>query len=83
MFATIDVLGHAGRRMITIPSKAVLNEGDKSLVIIASEGTLFRARQVEVGPDIDGQVRVFKGLIPGEKIVSAGAIFMKREIETQ
>jgi cobalt-zinc-cadmium efflux system membrane fusion protein len=83
MFAKIDVRSSASRKIVTVPSKAVLNEGDKSLVVVATEGNVFRTRQVEVGPDIDGQVRVIKGLIPGEKIVSAGAIFMKREIESR
>lgn len=83
MFAKIEVRGNATHQIMTVPSKAVLNEGDKSLVVVATEGNVFRTRQVEVGPDIDGQVRILKGLIPGEKIVSAGAIFMKREIESR
>jgi hypothetical protein len=36
-----------------------------------------------VGPEGEGKVRVLTGLTPGEKIVTEGAIFMKREIESQ
>jgi len=61
----------------------VLNDGDKSVVIIATEGNVFRTRRVEVGPEVEGQVRIMTGLTPGEKIVTDGAIFMKREIESQ
>jgi membrane fusion protein, heavy metal efflux system len=83
MFAKVDVLNAAGHKLILVPAQAVLNDGDKSVVIVASEGNVFRSRRVEVGPDTDGKVRVLTGLHAGEKIVTDGAIFMKREIDTQ
>jgi cobalt-zinc-cadmium efflux system membrane fusion protein len=83
MFAAIEVQSAISRKLIAVPSKAILNEGDKSFVVVATEGNVFRQRQVDVGPDLEGQVRILKGLLPGEKIVGAGAIFMKREIESQ
>jgi membrane fusion protein, heavy metal efflux system len=83
MFAKVDVRDNGRRKVITVPSKAVLSEGDKSLVVVATEGNVFRPRRVDIGPETDGQVRVVGGLTPGEKIVTDGAIFMKREIENQ
>jgi cobalt-zinc-cadmium efflux system membrane fusion protein len=83
MFAKADVQNTSGHKLITVPSKAVLNEGDKSLVIMAIEGNVFRVRRVEVGPETEGRVRILGGVAPGEKIVTEGAIFMKREIESQ
>jgi cobalt-zinc-cadmium efflux system membrane fusion protein len=83
MFARVEVTSSGGRKLIMIPAKAVLNEGDKSLAIVATEGNTFRVRRVEVGPESEGQVRILGGLTPGEKIVTDGAIFMKREIESQ
>ena len=65
------------------PTKAVLTDGDKTYVIVATEGNVFRLRRVDVGPESDGRIRVLGGLTPGEKIVTEGAIFMKREIENQ
>jgi cobalt-zinc-cadmium efflux system membrane fusion protein len=83
MFAKVDVMNAAGRKIMLVPAQAVLNDGDKSIVIVASEGNVFRARRVEVGPEVDGKVRLLAGLRPGEKIVTDGAIFMKREIDSQ
>jgi len=83
MYAKVEVRDNGRRKVILVPSKAVLSEGDKSIVIVATEGNVFRARRVDVGPEVDGQVRVLGGLVPGEKIVGEGAIFMKREIESQ
>jgi cobalt-zinc-cadmium efflux system membrane fusion protein len=83
MFARVEVQGGTRHPVMLVPAKAVLSEGDRWLVIVATEGNTFRARRVAIGPEIDGQVRVLDGLTPGEKIVSEGAIFMKREIESQ
>ena len=83
MFAQIDVSSRTALKSVYLPSNAILNEGDKSLVIVATNDSLFRFRTVSVGPDIEGQVRILKGIAPGEKVVSDGAIFMKREVESQ
>lgn len=83
MFARVDVRDSGRRKVVTISSKAVLTDGDKAYVIVATEGNLFRRRPVDVGPEADGRVRVLGGVSPGEKIVTDGAIFMKREIESQ
>ena len=60
-----------------------LTDGDKTFVIVATEGNVFRIRRVDVGPEVEGRIRVFGGITPGEKLVTEGAIFMKREIENQ
>jgi cobalt-zinc-cadmium efflux system membrane fusion protein len=83
MFAKVDVLNAAGHKIVLVPAQAVLNDGDKSIVIVASEGNTFRTRRVDVGPEVDGKVRLLGGVRPGERIVTDGAIFMKREIESQ
>jgi len=83
MFAKIDVRDNGKHKIISIDSKAVLTDGDRTSVIVATEGNVFRTRRVDVGPEIDSRIRVIGGLTPGEKIVTEGAIFMKREIENQ
>ena len=83
MFARVDVSDNGRRKVITVASKAVLTDGDKTYVIVATEGNVFRVRRVDVGGEVDGRVRVLGGLTPGEKVVTEGAIFMKREIENQ
>jgi multidrug efflux pump subunit AcrA (membrane-fusion protein) len=83
MFAKVDVSDNGRRKVMSVATKAVLTDGDKTFVIIATEGNVFRIRRVDVGPETEGRARVFGGLVPGEKIVTEGAIFMKREIENQ
>jgi cobalt-zinc-cadmium efflux system membrane fusion protein len=83
MYAKIDVDTPRGAKLIAVPSKAVLNDGDKAMVVIATEGNIFRTRVIQVGPEVDDTVRVISGLTPGEKIVTSGAIFMKQEIDSR
>jgi cobalt-zinc-cadmium efflux system membrane fusion protein len=83
MFAKIDVETPRGAKLITVPSKAVLNDGDKAMVVVATEGNIFRTRVVQVGPEVEDSVRIVAGLTPGEKIVTSGAIFMKQEIDSR
>jgi len=83
MFAKVDISDNGRRKVMTIASKAVLTDGDRTYVIVATEGNVFRIRRIDVGPETDGRIRVLGGITPGEKIVTEGAIFMKREIENQ
>ena len=83
MFARVEIRSSGKQKVILVPTQAVLADGDRSSVIVATEGNTFRARRVEVGPENEGKLRVLSGLTPGEKIVTEGAIFMKREIESQ
>jgi cobalt-zinc-cadmium efflux system membrane fusion protein len=82
MYAKIDVDTPRGAKLIAVPSKAVLNDGDKAMVVVASEGNVFRTRTVQVGPEVESNVRIISGLTAGEKIVTSGAIFMKQEIDS-
>jgi cobalt-zinc-cadmium efflux system membrane fusion protein len=82
MFAKIDLAAAGRRSVIVVPARAILTDSEHTRVIIASEGNVFRQRVVEVGPEIDGQVTVARGIQPGEKVVTSGAIFLRREMES-
>lgn len=83
MFAKIELQGQSGQKVILIPAKAVLHEGDTSKVIVAASEHLFRLRRISSGPQIDDKIRVLAGLSAGEKIVTEGALFLKRDIESE
>ena len=80
MYATAEVQSLPGQKFISIPSRAVLADGEKFQVVVASEGNVFRARTVDVGSEFGDKVRVLRGLSAGEKIVSDGALFLKQEL---
>jgi cobalt-zinc-cadmium efflux system membrane fusion protein len=82
MFAKIQLMEAAEKRAIFLPSKAILTDADHARVLVASEGNAFRPRDVDVGPEVDGRVRVLRGLSPGDKVVTDGAIFLRRQMQS-
>lgn len=81
MFARVtlrDVTAHA----LSVSAKAVLADTQPPRVVVV-EGNRYKLREVSVGPEIAGRVRVLSGLQKGEKVVADGAIFLKQEIESQ
>jgi len=81
MFVKVDVESKGGKRVILVPSKAVLNEGEVTKAIVALDHNVFKERVIEVGPERDGKVRVLSGLSAGEKIVTDGALFVEDDIK--
>jgi cobalt-zinc-cadmium efflux system membrane fusion protein len=82
MFARIELTSSGQRKAILLPSRAILTDSQHTRVIVATEGNVYRQRVVETGPEVDGKVRVLSGITPGERIVTDGAIFLKREMES-
>ncbi len=82
MFAKIEIASTNNRKAIYLPSRAIINEGETSKVVVAGEGNTFHARTVQVGPSTDGMVRILSGLKVGERVVTEGALFLKQELDT-
>ncbi len=64
---------------VTVPAGAVIHEGDSARVWVAGPGRVLKARTVQLGTASGGNggtVQVVAGLQPGEKVVTAGAIFV-------
>ncbi len=80
MFAKVEVHTKPGKKVIMIPAKAVLNEGEVAKAIVEETPGVFRERSLEIGPEHDGRVRVLSGLRPSEKIVTDGALFLDNEL---
>lgn len=82
MFARVTLQGAApGSAALTVPTSAVLSDGDASAVIVARGDGRFEKRTVELGGDRDGRVRVLSGLAMGERVVVDGALYLKAAIE--
>ena len=77
MFASFVIRSHTpGSGGLSVPASAVIHEGDSARVWVAGPGRTLRARSVTLGPAGDGMVTVISGLTPGERVVTAGAIFV-------
>lgn len=64
---------------IAIPAKAVLPQSDgNAIAFVLTDGDLVRSQQIEVGEVIGtGSVEIIKGLKIGDRVVVAGAGYLK------
>jgi membrane fusion protein, heavy metal efflux system len=82
MFARVMVKGTAAATpALSVPSSAVLSDGDSSAVVLAFGGGRFQKRTIEAGAEQDGRIRVMSGLTTGDQVVVDGALFLKSAIE--
>lgn len=82
MFAKIEIQSVGDRKAIYLSTHGIINDGDQSKVVVAGAGNTFHTRTVQVGPSIDGRVRILDGLKVGERVVTEGALFLKQELDT-
>jgi membrane fusion protein, heavy metal efflux system len=77
MFAEVG-LGTDERDAIVVPSDSLVHDLGTDYVLIASGDNAYRAAEVVAGdPVSETRVEILKGLNPGEKIISTGAILLK------
>jgi len=61
---------------VSVPASAIIHEGDGARLWVAEPNRMLRAREITVGSTLNGMVRVTRGLKPGERVVTAGALFV-------
>ncbi|NYD92258.1 cobalt-zinc-cadmium efflux system membrane fusion protein [Sphingomonas melonis] len=76
MFASFQIHRAQTGNAIRVPAAAVIHEGDQARVWVVRPDGLLVARDVVAGDAQDGQIVINKGLTPGERIVTAGALFV-------
>jgi len=77
MFASFTIRRQTGGADgIFVPASAVIHEGDTARVWIVGRDKLLYARAVTTAPGEGGQIRIVTGLTPGDRVVTAGALFV-------
>ena len=71
MFANVEIITDLNRAAISIPQTAVLNDGGKNIVFVAS-GNSYEKREVHTGIQNGDRVEIVEGLNAGEKVVVKG-----------
>jgi cobalt-zinc-cadmium efflux system membrane fusion protein len=83
MFAKIELTESAGKKVLVVPSRAILSDADSSRIVVAGADNVYRLRVVQVGPEVGGKIRILDGVKAGERIVTDGALFLKNEIDNR
>ena len=76
MFASFVILTGEETVLPTVPVAAVVRDGEAASVWVAVGRDRFVRRLVELGAEDGGTVQVRSGLKPGERVASAGALFL-------
>jgi Cu(I)/Ag(I) efflux system membrane fusion protein len=77
--AQVRLEGAGTRTVMRIPTEAVIRTGKRALVIVAEPGGHYRPVEVRLGPEIDGDSVILKGLAEGQQIVASGQFLIDSE----
>ena len=83
MFAKVELTEAEGKKVLVVPSRAILNDAQHSRVVVMGHDQVYQLRVVQVGAEVDGKVRILDGVKAGEKVVVDGALFLKNEIDNR
>jgi len=81
MFASFSIATSEPVQAPAVPDAAVIHDGEKSRVFVVTDEASIAARSVRTGRNRNGMVEIVDGLRIGEKVVTAGTLFVDRAAE--
>jgi Cu(I)/Ag(I) efflux system membrane fusion protein len=69
----------AGKRVLLVPSDAVIQTGRRSVVLLAEEGGRYRPVQVQTGTESDERIEIVSGLTAGQRVVLSAQFLIDSE----
>lgn len=78
MFASIQFVGDGRGASPAVPESGVIYEGAEAHVWILGADGALSLRRIRPGRSADGLLEALEGVVPGEKVVAAGALFIDR-----
>jgi len=79
MFASVDFTPSTAAAALVVPSEAVIQTGQRRLVIVQLDDGKFQPTDVETGAEANGQTEIRKGLAAGQKVVVSGQFLIDSE----
>ncbi len=79
MYATVRFDPVVAHDVIKVPTMAVLRTGERDLIVVASGGGRFVAREVQLGAAGESDVEVLSGLEAGERVVTSAQFLIDSE----
>ena len=81
MFVTMDIPTTAARDTLVVPTAAVQQIDDDTVVFVQTGEETFEKRVVEAGAGTGGWVPVLAGLKAGERVVTEGGFMLKSKLK--
>lgn len=79
MYATVEFEPVVERNAVVVPSQAVIRTGERDLVVVALGDGRFAPREVTLGGQTNGHLRIASGLDAGEQVVTSAQFLIDSE----
>jgi Cu(I)/Ag(I) efflux system membrane fusion protein len=79
MYVEAEIAAGDGDKVFTVPDSAVIDSGERQLVILDLGGGSFEPREVKTGRRGEGLVEIREGVADGDKIVTAANFLIDAE----
>lgn len=79
MYADVEIALGKGNQVVTVPDSAVIDSGDRQIVIIDKGDGKFDPRKVKVGTRGDGMAEISEGISAGDKVVVSANFLIDAE----
>jgi membrane fusion protein, heavy metal efflux system len=77
MFARLHIQIGDATRILAVPKEAVLEVDGKQFVYVVEDANRYVKREVKAANFTADQMRILEGLMPGQRIVTKGAVLIK------
>ncbi|MDD5295379.1 MAG: efflux RND transporter periplasmic adaptor subunit [Rhodocyclaceae bacterium] len=81
MFASFSIATSTATEAPAVPQGALIYEGETTRAFVVAADGSIAGRPVRAGRSRDGMIEILSGLKVGEKVVSAGTLFIDRAAE--
>jgi Cu(I)/Ag(I) efflux system membrane fusion protein len=79
MYADVEVAAGASEAVVTVPDSAVIDSGDRQVVIVDKGEGSFEPRDVKIGARGEGMVEITEGIAEGERVVVSANFLIDAE----
>jgi Cu(I)/Ag(I) efflux system membrane fusion protein len=79
MYAEAEIDTGSGQKVVTVPESAVIDSGDRQVVIVDKGDGKFEPRNVQLGKGGAGYVEIREGVAEGDKVVTSANFLIDAE----
>jgi Cu(I)/Ag(I) efflux system membrane fusion protein len=79
MFVDMRFTDPRAAKMVVVPSEAVIQTGQRALVMLAEGDGIFRPVEIDAGIESAGRTEVRRGLQPGQRVVVSAQFLLDSE----
>lgn len=79
MYAEVEIATGGGEPVVTVPDSAVIDTGDRQIVILDKGDGRFEPRDVKIGARGEGMTEIMEGVADGDRVVVSANFLLDAE----